>query len=690
MQHEPPIAAKQPHPITVHNHTRIDDYYWLNDRENPEVIAYLEAENTYTQTVMASTQALQNELFNEMKGRIKEDDSSVPVRIDNFWYYTRYEQGQEYPIYCRLPVSAGELLPPMSDEVKLKGEILLNVNDLAQNQEYCQIGAVNISPNHQYLAYTVDFVSRRLYTIFIKDLQTGNLVVKDIENTGGDVVWGNDEAIVWVNKDVETLREWQVVMLNWRTGEQKIIFEEHDETFYVEIGKSQSKKYVFVHSTSTVADEFHYLPTANLQAELQCFLPRQRHHEYNIDHLNGEFYVCTNWQAENFRLMKVAENSTQNRQTWQEVIPHRPEVLIEAFELFNDFLVIEERKDGLIQLQIIEQKTGKSHYLNFGEAAYLAFLDTNDNPDSPFLRYGYTSLTTPMSVFDYNMTTQEQFLLKRQTVLGDFDSNNYQSERIWATAKDGTKIPVSIVYHKNTPRNGQAPLLQYAYGSYGISLDANFNSARLSLLDRGFIYAIAHIRGGEELGRKWYENGKLLNKMNTFTDFIAVSEHLLAEGYTNKDKLFAMGGSAGGMLMGAVINLRPDLHKGVIAVVPFVDCITTMLDDSIPLTTFEYDEWGNPNEKAYYDYMLTYSPYDNVTAKEYPNLLVRTGLHDSQVQYWEPAKWVAKLRATKTDNNLLLLHTDMQAGHSGASGRFQRFKDIALDYAFLLLLLGKV
>jgi oligopeptidase B len=678
------IAPKHPKNITVHTHTRIDNYYWLNDRENPETITYLEAENAYTEKVLAPTENLQKQLFEEMKGRIKEDDFSVPYQWGKFWYYSRYEIGTEYPIYCRIaekPVNLGDI-STFKDE-----KVILNVNELAKGHEYFTVGQTAVSPNDNLLAYSVDTVSRRIYTIYIKNLLTGELLADQLPETSGAMLWADDQTLIYVKKDVDTLRDYQVFRhkIGTPSTQDILLFEETDETFYLDLSISKSKQYIFINSQSTTTDEVLFINLCATDAPVEVLQPRQKDHKYSADHVGMHFYIRTNDEAENYKIVTTPITKPQ-KEYWKTIIPHKEDSFIESFEVISKFLIVEERKTGLIELHCLNLGTQESHYLQFDEPVYLAYLGTNTTLETTSFRFGYTSLTTPTSTIEYDVLTQQKTVLKTQTVVGNFDKTQYKTERLWATATDGTKIPISIVYHKNTPLNGTAPLLQYGYGSYGITIDATFSAARLSLLDRGFIYAIAHIRGGQELGYQWYENGKLLQKMNTFTDFIAVSEFLIAEKYTSKEKLFAYGGSAGGLLIGAVINLRPDLYKGVMAAVPFVDCVTTMLDDTIPLTTFEYDEWGNPNDQTYYEYMLSYSPYDNVKAQDYPNILITTGLHDSQVQYWEPAKWTAKLRELKTDKNLLLLHTDMTTGHGGSSGRFQRLKEYARDYAFLLWL----
>lgn len=672
----PPKANIAPHELEIHGHKRIDNYYWLNNRENQEVINYLNAENAYLDAVLGHTKEAQDKLFLEMKGRIKEQDESVPYQLDDYYYYVRYEIGKEYAIYCR---KKGSLQAPE--------EIMLDGNELAKGHAYFAVGSMQVSYNQDILAYSIDTVSRRIYTLYFKNLLTGEILADTIPNITGNIAWANDnQTIFYSRQDLQTLRAHQIYkhVLGTDPSQDELVFEEKDETFNVGIYRTKSKKYMVIGSSSTLTTESQILEANNPSGEFRLFLEREREHEYGIDHAADKFFIRTNWQAKNFRMMEVSESQTNDKAQWQDVIPHRADVLLEGFEVFKDFLVAEERKEGLMNLRIIKWTDQSEHYVDFGEPTYAAGTGVNINFDSKILRYGYTSLTTPNSTYDYNMETKERTLLKQQEVVGGiFKTENYQAERVYATATDGTKIPISLVYKKGTPKDGSAPLYQYAYGSYGYSLDASFSSTRLSILDRGFIFAICHIRGGEEMGRHWYEDGKLLKKKNTFTDFVACSEYLIQEKYTSKDKLVASGGSAGGLLMGAVVNMRADLYKAIVADVPFVDVVTTMLDESIPLTTGEFDEWGNPKEKEYYDYMLSYSPYDNVSAKSYPNMLVTTGLHDSQVQYWEPAKWVAKLRTLKTDDNLLLLKTNMDAGHGGASGRFEALKEIAFEYVFL-------
>ncbi|WP_197901768.1 S9 family peptidase [Rhodocytophaga rosea] len=676
----PPVAKSIPKTLTSNGISRTDNYYWLRERENPEVISYLEAENKYLDTALADTKGLQEDLFNEMKGRIKEKDESAPYLDNGYYYYSRYEEGFEYPIYCRKKGS-----------LQAAEEILLNVNDMAKGHEYYNVSGLDVSDNNQLLAYADDTVSRRLYTIRFKNLATGEIYPEAISNVSPGVAWTTDnKTLFYAKKDVGTLLPYQVYkhVLGTDPKTDKLVYEEKDNTFGTGIFRSKSKKYVMLYMGSTLSSEMRYLDASQPDAPLKVLLPREKDHEYMAEHFGDKFYIRTNWQAQNFRLMEVPVAQSASKTAWKEVIPNREDVYLENFEVFKNNLVLGERKEGLLQLRIINWQDKSEHYIDFGEPTYVAYTEINPDFNTSVLRYGYSSLTTPSSVYEYNMDTKEKKLLKQQEVLGGFKAENYQSERVYATARDGVKIPISLVYRKGIHKDGNNPLYQYAYGSYGYSTDANFSASRLSLLDRGFIYAIVHIRGGQEMGRKWYEDGKLLKKKNTFTDFIDCSEFLIKEKYTSKEKLAAMGGSAGGLLMGAIVNMRPDLYKAVVAHVPFVDVINTMLDESIPLTTGEYDEWGNPNTKEYYDYMLSYSPYDNVKAQAYPHMLVTTGLHDSQVQYWEPAKWVAKLRTLKTDDNVLLLHTNMDAGHGGASGRFKKFKDTALEYAFIFKILG--
>lgn len=674
-----PKAAIKPKELSIHNETRIDNYYWLNERENKEVIDYLNAENGYKEQVMSPLKDFQEQLFQEMKGRIKEKDESVPYKDHNYYYYSKFIEGGEYPIYCRKKGS-----------LDASEEILLDGNALGKGQAYFNIGGYEIADNEEIMAYGIDNVSRRNYTLHFKNLKTGEIYADEIPNTeGGSYAWAADnKTIFYIVRDQQTLLGNQVYkhVLGTDVKTDVKVYEETDNQFYMGLYRVKSKKYIaIVCDHNGIATEYQLLEASTPNAPFKVFFPRQKGHEYSIEHYQNKFYIKTNTDnAINFKLMEVAEAETANKNSWKEVIPHRDNVLLEGLEVSKNHLVIQERKEGLIQLRVMNQTTHEEHYINFGEPAYDAYIGTNPDFNTDILRFGYTSMTTPSSVFDYNMNTKEKQLKKEQEVLGGFNKNNYITERIFVTAKDGARIPVSIVYKKGTNIDGTAPLLQYAYGSYGASMDATFSSVRLSLLDRGFVYALCHIRGGQEMGRKWYEDGKMFKKKNTFTDFVDCSEYLIKKQYCSSEKLFAMGGSAGGLLMGAVINLKPELYKGVVAAVPFVDVVTTMLDESIPLTTGEFEEWGNPKNKDSYQYMLSYSPYDNVEKKAYPNMIVTTGLQDSQVQYWEPAKWVAKLRVMKTDNNLLLLHTNMEAGHGGASGRFSALKEIAMEYAFIL------
>ena len=672
-----PIAKILPKQLKKHNQVRTDNYFWLNDRENPEVIDYLNQENAYYDAMTAHTKDFQKSLFEEMKGRIKEDDQSVPYLYNGYYYITRYEKGQDYPIYSRKKGS-----------LDAQEEILFNCNELAKGHTFFQLGGLSVSPDNRFASFGVDTVGRRIYTIKIKNLETNEILPDVIENATGGSVWANDNhTLFYTRQDKVTLRANQIFKHKLQTtaDQDVLVFEEKDETFNVSVGKEKSRKYIVIGSESTMTTEYRILNSETPDAEFKVFQPRVRGLEYSISHFGDSFYILTNKdKATNFKLMKTPENATEKKH-WKEVIAHREDVLIEDIEIFSNYLVVEERSNGLNHIRIMPWSGAGEYYLPFGSETYNAYTTTNVDFDTDILRYSYQSLATPSSVIDFNMKTKEKEIKKEQAVLGgQFDKNNYVEERVWATAKDGIKVPISLVYRKELKKDGTNPVLQYAYGSYGVTMEPYFSTTRLSLLDRGFIYAIAHIRGGEDLGRQWYEDGKLLKKKNTFTDFIDCSQFLIQEKYTSPAHLYAEGGSAGGLLMGAVVNMAPELYHGVIAQVPFVDVVTTMLDDSIPLTTGEYDEWGNPNKKEYYDYMLSYSPYDNVKEQIYPNMFVSTGLHDSQVQYWEPAKWVAKLRTHKKGNTVLYLHTNMDAGHGGASGRFEAIKELAKEFAFLL------
>lgn len=673
-----PIAKKINHIIKTHGHERTDPYYWMRDRENPKVINYLKEENSYLKEALKETEGLQDQLFQEMKSRIKEDDQSVPYFKKGYYWYSRYEQGCEYPIYCRKKGS-----------LEAKEEILLNVNELAEGKPYCQVSGLAVSHNQRYLAYGLDVVGRRIYEVFFKDLETGETSSLTIPNTTGNITWAADDQHLFYSKqDPETLRAHRIFRheLYSNSENDQLIFEEKDEEFSCHVLKTKSEAFLLIHSESTISSEIRFVDASQPRDDWKVLQARIPHLEYAADHYEDHFWIRTNHQAQNFKVVKAPVDNP-GLENWEDFIPHRENVLIEDFDLFSGFFVSQERSNGLTQLLIKPWDGSPGYALDFGEEAYTAWIGHNPEFDTEILRFGFNSLVTPASIFDYHMVTREKTLLKQQEVVGGYDSTVYESARIWAQAEDGVMVPISLVYKKSSFQpDGSNPLLLYAYGSYGYSSDAYFSSNRLSLLDRGFVFAIAHVRGGEDLGRKWYEDGKLLKKQNTFTDFIACAKHLINENYTQADRLYGMGGSAGGLLIGAVINMQPDLFDGVIAAVPFVDVVTTMLDESIPLTTGEFQEWGNPKFEDYYHYMLSYSPYDQVESKAYPNILVTSGLHDSQVQYWEPTKWVAKLRDLKTDENLLLLHTNMEAGHGGASGRFQALKELAMEYAFLVML----
>ncbi len=683
MQIKPPVAKKVPKSLEKHGDIRIDDYYWMNDRENQEVLDHLNAENSYYHNMTAHTKALQDSLFLEMKSRIKEDDSSVPYKLNGYWYSTRYETGKEYPIYAR-----------SEESLDNPEEVLFDCNILAEGHEFFNLRGISIAPNNELAAFAVDTVSRRQYTIQVKNLKTGEIYPDSIENTTGSSVWADDNrTLFYTKKDPVTLRSDKIYkhVLGTSSDKDELVFHETDDTYSTFVYKSKSRKFIIIGSVSTLTSEYQILEANNPNGNFKVFSPRKRGLEYSISHYKDRFYVLTNKDgATNFKLMQTSLDKTDS-ESWEEFIPHREDVLLEDVDIFKDYYVLSERKNGLNELKITKWDNTTSYYLPFDSETYVAGTSVNLDFDTQTLRYFYNEMGAPYAIIDFDMATKGKTILKELEVLGGkFDKANYETKRVWATARDGVKVPISMVYHKNTPLDGTSPLLQYAYGSYGNTIDPYFSSIRLSLLDRGFVYAIAHVRGGEYLGRPWYEDGKLLRKKNTFTDFIDCSKFLISENYTSAERLYASGGSAGGLLMGAVVNMAPELYNGVIAAVPFVDVVTTMLDDTIPLTTGEYDEWGNPNEKEYYEYMKSYSPYDNVEAKAYPNMYVSTGLHDSQVQYWEPAKWVAKLREMKTDNNLLFLDTNMDAGHGGASGRFESLKETAKEYAFILDLEGKV
>jgi oligopeptidase B len=681
-----PVAEKKTNITALHGDTLKDEYYWMNayfkkTADSGKVLEYLTAENRYIDTMMGGTKLFQEKLFAEMKGRIKEKDESVPVFNNGYYYYTRSEEGKQYYKYCR---KKGSLEAPE--------EILLDVDKMAEGNSYYSVNGFNVSPDNKLIAYGVDSVSRRQYTIYVKNLETGAILNDRVTMSTGGSVWANDsKTLFYTAINPETLLTEKIKRHQLGTNETTdvVVYEEKDKSNYIFVYKTKSKKYLIIQSVATLSSELRILNVDQPTKDFTVFQKRMPEVLYQLEHWNDKFLIITNKDAKNFRLMETSLDKT-NVENWKELIPHRTDVLLQDIDVFKDYWVITERKNGLLQLRVQNKVKGEEHYLDFGEPAYAASTAANPEFDTKIVRYGYTSLTTPSSTFDYNMETKEKKLLKQQEVIGGYDATGYVTERLYATASDGIKVPVSLVYKKGFEKNGNTPLLLYGYGSYGASMDASFSSSRLSLLDRGFVFAIAHIRGGQEMGRQWYEDGKMMKKKNTFTDFIACAEFLISEKFTSKQHLYAMGGSAGGLLMGAIINMRPDLWNGVVAQVPFVDVINTMLDESIPLTTNEFDEWGNPKNKDAYEYMKSYSPYDNVIKKDYPNLLVMTGLHDSQVQYFEPAKWVAKLRAMKTDKNLLLFKTNMDAGHGGASGRFDYLKEVALTYAFMLALEGMV
>ncbi len=678
---EKPIAKKCPRELSAHGDVRIDNYYWLNERENPEVIEYLQQENVYQETMMKDTEELQSHLYEEILGRIKQDDVSYPVKRNGYYYYSRYEEGKEYPIYCR-----------RKDTMENPEQIILDGNKMAEGHHYFDIGVYSVSPDNELLAYSIDTVSRRQYDIYVKHIGAHSdeqpHFPEVIKNTTGNMVWANDNETIFYSTKDESLRSCRIMRhkLNDDPANDELVYFEEDTAFSCFVGKSKSKRYIMIVSESTLSSEVRYLDADNPNGEFKIFQRREHDLLYGIGHYDDHFYILTNADgAKNFKIMKTHVDKTE-KENWTEILPHRDDVLVEDFDLFSEFLVVEERQEGLVKIRVMTWDFKTDYYIDFGEPTYTAYSAGNPDFDSHFLRYGYNSMTTPASLYEFDMLERKSVLLKRQEIVGGYEPSDYVTERHLAPSHDGVMVPISLVYKKGMKRDSSNPLVLYGYGSYGSSMDAYFSTARLSLLDRGFVWAVAHIRGGEEMGRKWYEDGKLLKKKNTFLDFIWCGKYLVNEGFTDNTKMFAMGGSAGGLLVGAVANMAPEMWRGIIAQVPFVDVVTTMLDETIPLTTGEYDEWGNPNEKEYYEYMKSYSPYDNVERKDYPAMLVTTGLHDSQVQYWEPAKWVAKLRELKTDDNPLYLKTNMDFGHGGASGRFEGIKEIALEYAFLLKL----
>ena len=677
----PPVVEQRPYEVAApHGATRQDEYYWLRDdeRANPDMLAYLEAENDYADAVMAPLADSEAALYEELVGRIKQDDSSVPYKYKDYWYYTRFEEGQEYPIHAR---RKGNMDAPE--------EAMLDVNQLADGHDFYQIGNWEVSPDQTLLAYVEDTVGRRQFTLRVKDLGSHETLAVQIPGVSTSLAWAADnKTLFYVVNDADTLlTRWvKSHTLGSEAGSDPVVYEELDDSFYMGLSTTRSEKYICIVLGSTVSNELRCTETA-APGEFRVLAPRERDFEYSADHLDSRWVIRTNFNAQNFKLMEAGDDAWGDRSRWRDLIAHDAGVFIGNFELFDDFMAVGERSGGLTRIRIVAMD-GQSRYVETDETAYAMALSVNAEPTSDQLRYTYTSMTTPASTYELDVRTNERKLLKEQPVLGGFDRNNYATERLWATARDGTLIPVSVLYRDGFERDGTAALLQYGYGSYGFSNDPWFSSNVLSLVDRGMVYALAHIRGGQEMGRCWYDDGKLLNKINTFTDFIDVTDFLVEQGYAAPDRVAAMGGSAGGLLVGAIANMAPEKYRVIVSLVPFVDVVTTMLDASIPLTTNEYDEWGNPADETYYDYMLSYSPYDQLEAKDYPAMFVGTGLWDSQVQYWEPSKYVARLRARKTDDNLVVYRVQMEAGHGGQSGRFQRYRETAERYAFLLYQLG--
>jgi oligopeptidase B len=677
-----PMAAKRPHELTMHGETRIDEYYWLRDdaRSDPEVLAYLEAENAWFDQVMEPTRDLQETLYQEMVGRLDPDESSVPYEKDGWWYYSRYEPGKDYAIHARRKGS-----------MEAAEEVLVDGNRRAEGHDYYSLGNLEMSDDHRYAAIAEDTLSRRIHEIRILDTQTGEFLPEVIGNANAAMAWSADgEYLFYLDKHPETLLAYRVMRhkLGTDPAEDVLVYEEQDNRFYTSVWRSRSGDFILLQHQETETSEVQLLPADQPLGEFRPFLPREPGHEYQVDHANGRFFVRSNWNAENFRVLSATLETAGDRSAWQEVIPHRDDAMVMDIEAFDDWLVVAERVDGLRKVRILAHDGSLDRYLDADADAYVMWIETNVNTDTDRVRYGYSSMITPPQVWEVDLKTGATTLLKAQRVLGGFDSDHYRTGRMMVEARDGVRVPVSLAWHRDTQLDGSAPALVYAYGSYGSSTDPWFRNAAISLLDRGFVFVLAHIRGGQEMGRQWYEQGRLMNKKNTFTDFVDVTKSLQEERKIDPSRTYAMGGSAGGLLMGAVVNMAPQLYDGVIAAVPFVDVVTTMSDPSIPLTTNEWNEWGDPREKAAYDYMLSYSPYDNVAAQDYPNLMVTSGLHDSQVQYFEPAKWVARLRDRRTDDNRLIMYTNMEAGHGGASGRYESYRETAQEYAFFVDLAG--
>jgi oligopeptidase B len=674
----PPVADVRPHQLTVHGHTRVDDYYWLREKASPEVIAYLEAENAYTQAMSRHIEPLRESIFRELVGRIQESDSTAPIQSGGYHYYSRTEEGKQYSIYCRK--RTGTDVPE---------EILIDLNQIAEKYDYLRLGIYEVSPDHNLLAYSLDTDGAENYVVYFKDLATGELLPDQLSETSYALEWANDCRTVFYTTQDDAKRSYKCFrhVLGTDPQDDELIYHEQDKRYSVYLDKTKDDAFLFLILNSIESTEYRYLKADAPSSDFVTLFPRQKNVRYSVDHHTGTFYIVTNDNATNNRVMATPVGEP-SKESWQELIPNRPQVKVDDIELFKDHLVIYERENGLRTMQIIELSDWDSHAIVFREPVYTYAKGENPNFDSNVLRFNYMSLTTPDTDYDYDMYSREWTLVKRKPVLGGYDPADYQSERVFATATDGTKVPISLVYRKGMARDGKSPCLLYGYGSYGSNMDPAFNANRLALLDRGIIYAIAHIRGGEEMGRHWYDQGKFLNKKNTFTDFIACAHHLIGYGYTSRENLAIMGRSAGGLLIGAVLTMAPDLFKVAVAGVPFVDVVSTMLDESIPLTVGEFEEWGNPKDKAYYEYMLSYSPYDNTVEQAYPHLLITAGLNDPRVQYWEPAKWTAKLRQLKTDDNVLLLKTFMGAGHFSSSGRYDNLKDLAFDYAFILDRLG--